>query len=100
MKTSNSQKKIQGFLTAGAAMGALLIATTAHANGTTAAAAASDGSARACSQETQRVALWPKGNPKFPQHARYEMHEVTVCNGKVVSSQPLRNASTAKNASR
>ena len=46
-----------------------------------------------CSQETRRIAVWPKGgNPKFAQIPRYEERAVTVCNGKVVN-QPQRNAS-------
>jgi hypothetical protein len=57
--------------------------------------------ASACKQEIQRVAVWPKGgNPKAAQVARFENREVTVCNGKVVSQKPQRNASTAEPGTR
>ena len=80
MTTSQSRKCLVGLLAVSFAF-----LGTAHANEPTAA----------CKQEVQRVAVWPKGgNPKSAQVARVETREVTVCNGKVVSSKPERNAST------
>lgn len=66
-----------------------LLATTAAANASPANDAAS------CRQEIRRVAIWPHGNPKAQQHARFEDREVTVCDGKVVASrkaEPTRQA--------
>lgn len=57
--------------------------------GFAAGAAQADESSNAnasCRQETKRVAIWPKG-PKAQRVARFEDREVTICDGKVVSSR-------------
>lgn len=65
------------------------------------AAADAENASSSCRQEVRRVAVWPQGgNPKFAQVARFENREVTVCDGKVVSQKPLRNASNAEQGTR
>lgn len=47
------------------------------------------GAHSSCHQETKRVAVWPRTAPKAPQMARFEQRELTICDGKVVSSRPV-----------
>jgi hypothetical protein len=47
-----------------------------------------------CREETRRVAVWQQGgSPKSNQSPRFEKRTVTVCNGKVMSPKPQKNAS-------
>jgi hypothetical protein len=69
-------------MTASAALIAMFGALSAGA-----AQAADNSKANAsCRQETKRVAVWPRG-PKAQRVARFEDREVTICDGKVVSSR-------------
>jgi hypothetical protein len=58
-------------------------------------ASASDGAqpkGASCVEETRKVVVWPAGSGKSNQFGRVENHVVTVCDGKVISSKPVRNA--------
>ena len=63
-------------------------ATTANASDAT--------SKPSCLEETRKVVVWPAGSGKSNQFGKVENHVVTICDGKVVSSKPERNAAAAK----
>lgn len=75
--------------------GAALVAI-AGLFGTFAASAADVGKGRdanaSCRQETKRVAVWPRTAPKAPTMARFEDRQLTICDGKVVSSRVVPDA--------
>jgi len=80
MKTSTQLRK---FIFSSFALAGLCAAASVGATDTN--ASSRDPS---CRDEVRRVAIWPQGNPKAQQIARFEHRSVTVCNGKVASKHP------------
>jgi hypothetical protein len=54
-----------------------------------------------CRKEIKRVAVWPEGpkGPKAQRIARFEDREITICDGKVVSSRKLDSSLKADESS-
>ena len=77
------------------ALGVLLAGACAATTANASDAATKNAS---CLEETRKVVVWPAGSGKSNQFGKVENHVVTICDGKVVSSKPERNAAAAKPA--